>query len=127
MPVPGQKPLNFVRSIPASGSTVSPSISVITLLFDKNVVNDSVWQNNRKQIRMFRGDTQVAIRVTRIPDTVDFSQRRKIFVRPVNRLRSGSTYTIVIGPGVTSKAGERLGKTVRVVLRTRAGAPVPEE
>jgi len=85
----GGKPLNFVRSVPARGSTnVSPGISVITLYFDKNVVNDSVWTNNRNQIRMYRGSTRVAIRVTRIPDTVDVTQRRKIFVHPVNRLRA---------------------------------------
>jgi hypothetical protein len=115
----GSSPLNFVRSIPARGSrNVSPGIRVITLFFDKNVVNDAVWTNNRNQIRMFRGSIRVPIRVTRIRDTVNFSQRRKIFVRPINRLRPNTRYTIVIGRNLKSKAGERLGRTVTVSFRT---------
>lgn len=124
----GSRPLNFVRSIPARGSrNVSPGIRVITLFFDKNVVNDAVWTNNRNQIRMFRGSTRVPIRVTRIRDTVDFSQRRKIFVRPVNRLRSNTRYTIVIRPNLRSKAGERLGRTVTVSFRTGSSGIIPSE
>lgn len=122
------RPLHFVRSVPASGSTnVSRAIRTITLFFDKNVVNDAVWTNNRNQIRMFRGSTRVAIRVTRIPDTVDFSQRRKIFVHPVNRLRANTRYTIVIGPTLKSKAGDTLGKTVRVHFTTGPTGIIPTE
>ena len=124
----GARPLNFVRSVPARGSTiVSPSIRAITLFFDKNVVNNSVWTNNRSQIRMFRGTTRVAIRVTRILDTVDFSQRRKIFVHPVNRLRANTRYTIVIGRNLRSKAGETLGQTVRVSFTTGPTGIIPTE
>lgn len=124
----GTKRLNFVRSVPASGSrNVSPRIREITLFFNQNVVNDAVWANNRNQIRMFRGSTRIAIRVTRIPDTVDFSQRRKIFVRPVNRLRANTRYTIVIGPNLKSKAGHRLGETVRVSFTTGRNGIIPVE
>lgn len=122
------RPLHFVRSVPARGSTnVSPSIRTITLFFDKNVVNDAVWVNNRSQIRMFRGTTRVAIRVTRIRDTVDFSQRRKIFVHPVNRLRANTKYTIVIGRNLQSKAGDTLGTTVRVSFTTGPTGIIPTE
>ena len=122
------RPLHFVRSVPASGSTnVSRAIKTITLFFDKNVVNNAVWTNNRNQIRMFRGSTRVAIRVTRIRDTVDFSQRRKIFVHPVSRLRANTRYTIVISPNLKSKAGDTLGKTVRVHFTTGSNGIIPTE
>ena len=122
------RPLHFVRSVPASGSTnVSRAIKTITLFFDKNVVNDAVWANNRTKIRMFRGSTRVAITVTRIRDTVDFSQRRKIFVHPVNRLRANTRYTIVIGRNLRSKAGDTLGRTVRVSFTTGANGIIPTE
>ena len=124
----GARPLNFVRSVPASGSTnISRSIRTITLFFDKNVVNNAVWTNNRNQIRMFRGSTRVAIRVTRIPDTVDITRRREIFVHPVNRLRANTRYTIVIGPNVRSKAGDTLGRTVRVTFTTGTNGIIPAE
>lgn len=113
------KPLNFVFSVPANGATgVSPDIEEITLAFDKNVVNDAVWDNNRKQIRLFRGTTRVSIRVTRVPDTVDFELRGRIFVSPVRPLRPLTNYRIVILPELTSKAGEELGETVTVRFRT---------
>ncbi len=119
--VPGAKPLNLAFSIPSDGATgVSPDIDELILAFDKNVVNDAVWENNRQQIRLFRGTTKVSIRVTRVPDTVDFDLRGRIFVSPVNPLRSFTNYRIVILPELTSRAGEELGETVTINFRTGA-------
>ena len=80
---PGQKPLNFVRSFPRNGATgVSPNLKTALLVFDKNVVNDAVWTNNRKLIKMWRGTVRIGINVTRVKDTVDFSKRKNIYVKP---------------------------------------------
>jgi hypothetical protein len=126
MPEPGEKPLNFIRSVPRNGAVnVSPSRKTMLLVFDKNVVNDSVWDNNRNQIRLFRGKIRVSIRVKRIPDTVDFSKRRNIYVTPVRRLRSLASYRLVVLPNLRSKAGETLGKTV--TIRFKNGSMAPEE
>jgi hypothetical protein len=125
MAVPGQKPLNFVSSVPANGArNVSTRLKEIKLVFDKNVVNDLVWSNNRKQVRMFKGSERIAIRVRRIPDTVDFSKRRNIYVRPVNALAPNTKYTIVILADLTSKAGEKLGKSVVISFTTGKKAAV---
>lgn len=111
--------LRLVGSLPACGShNVSPRIRAITLFFNRNVVDDAVWANNQRQIRMFQGSTKVDVLVTRISRTVNFSQRRKIFVRPVGRLRGNTRYTIVIGPNLKSKQGHRLGKPVWVSFTT---------
>lgn len=116
---PGQKPLNFVSSSPKNGATgVSPDLKTILLVFDKNVVNDSVWANNRKQIKLFRGSVQVSINVTRIKDTVDFSKRNNIYVKPVKSLRALTWYKIVIYPDLTAKNGEKLGKTITIRFKT---------
>jgi len=81
MALPGQKPLNFISSIPKNKSTnVSTSLKTITLLFDKNVVDDSVWDNNRKQIKMWAGPFRISVRISR---SKLFSERRKIFVTPI--------------------------------------------
>lgn len=114
-------PLHFVSSTPRNGATnVSTSLRTITLRFDKNVVNDAVWAHNKTQIRMFRGSTRIAITVTRIPDTVDFSQRRNIFVHPVAALQPFTAYRVVILPGMESKAGDILGETVTIRFTTEA-------
>jgi len=116
---PGQKPLNFVSSYPRNGATgVSPDLKTARLVFDKNVVNDAVWTNNRQQIKMWRGTTQISINVTRIKDTVDFSKRNNIYVKPKKGLRSLSWYKIVIYPNLTAKNGEKLGKTVTIRFKT---------
>ncbi len=126
MPQPGKKPLNFVSSVPASGSTnVSTSLRTITLLFDKNVVDNSVWTNNRSQIKRWAGPFKIPIRISR---SAAFSERRKIFVTPVNGLVANTKYTIAVYPDLTSKAGEKLGKTVIITFTTaKARAPKPPQ
>lgn len=121
----GQNPLNFVRSIPRNGATnVSPSLRTIRLFFSLNVVNNSVWTNNRNQFRLFRGTRRVTIQVTRIPDTVDFDRRREIFVRPVFGLRPNASYRLVILPNLEGRNGQTLGETVTIRFRT---GPAAEE
>lgn len=117
--LPGEKPLRFVRSIPSSGARNVSLKPLIHLFFDKNVVSDDVWTNNRKQFELFRGTVPVPISVTRIKDTVDFSRRREIFIRPVNSLRTSTTYKLVIKKNLKSKAGELLGKQITITFTTR--------
>ena len=125
---PGQKPLNFVRSSPRNGATgVSTSLKTALLVFDKNVVNDAVWENNRKQVTMWRGTTKIGIRVIRIKDTVDFSKRINIYVKPNNKLRSLTNYKIVISPNLTAKNGQKLGETVTIKFKTARRPVTPEE
>ncbi|MDD3268672.1 MAG: Ig-like domain-containing protein [Syntrophomonadaceae bacterium] len=124
----GQKPLNFLRSIPAKGAAgVSTRLKSIKLLFDKNVVNDSVWANNRKQIKMWAGTQKIPARftVTRIKDTVDFSERNNIFIKPRGNLLPFTKYTIAILPELTSKNGQTLGKTVVITFTTGKKSTTP--
>ncbi len=67
---------------------------------------------------MWRGTTHISINVTRIKDTVDFSKRNNIYVKPKKGLRSLSWYKIVIYPNLTAKNGEILGKTVTIRFKT---------
>jgi hypothetical protein len=89
------------------------------LRFDKNVVNDAVWANNKTQIKLWRGSTRVRANVTRVPDTVNFSLRRTIYVKAVSRLRSRTRYRIAIYRHLKSKAGVELGRNISIYFRTR--------
>jgi len=129
MPEPGQKPLNFIRSVPTNGATnVSRSLKTITLVFDKNVVNDSVWANNQRQVQLFLGVNRlqkgVDYRVTRVKDTVDPNKRRNIYVKLLHRLLPNTTYKVVVFPDLTSKAGEKLGSTVIITFTTGSNGSV---
>lgn len=114
--VPGERPLRFVSatedSRPLQNSASVPVRPKITLTFDKNVVGDNVWENNQNAITLRTNrNVDVPVRVTRIPEEVDFSQRQKIFVEPVNALSRGTAFTLNISPNLRSKAGETIGET----------------
>ena len=126
MAQPGEKPLNFIRSIPSNGATnVSRSLRTMTLVFDKNVIDDSVWANNQKQIVVFKGITQLHkasdYRVTRINTS---SQRRNIYIKFLHSLAPNTKYKVAIYPDLISKAGETLGKTVLISFTTSGNGSI---
>lgn len=114
------KPLNFIRSIPANGATnVSRSLKTITLVFDKNVVDDSVWTKNQRQVQMFLGADRLTKGVDyRVTRSTAFSQRRFIFIKLLHRLLPNTKYKVVVKPELASKAGEQLGSTVIITFTT---------
>ncbi len=115
--------LRFVSSLPRDGATdVSPRRRSIVLNFNQDVVADSVWRNNRTQIRLYREGTRVRIRVRR---SRAFANRHKIYVRPVHRLHSCTDYRVDIRPDLTARNRRKLGKTVNVHFQT--GTRRPEE
>lgn len=116
----GTNPLNFVSSSPRNGATGVSRNPRIRLTFSLNVVDDSVWNNNRTQIRLYRGSVRVGIRVTRSSNP---ALRRNIYVRPINTLRPLTNYRLVILPGLTARNGMQLGETVTIRFRTTGEIP----
>jgi spore coat assembly protein SafA len=114
---PGQKSLNLVSVKLEDGREVSASAQIsanpkFVLEFDKNVVNESIWENNKRNFSLSsQNNGTVPLSVTRIDDTVDFTQRKKIFIQPLSPLVPGATYNLKISPGLKSKAGMTLGST----------------
>lgn len=136
--VSGEKPLSFLGIIlEASGENVSNAVDIplkpkFTLSFDKNVVNSLFWENNSKCFNLITdsGDG-VPIKVTKVDDTIDFSQRQNIFVEPVNALQPGTAYKLTISPdlmaknGVATIGGTTDGKGITISFRTVGEAAVP--
>ncbi|NLW92555.1 MAG: Ig-like domain-containing protein [Syntrophomonadaceae bacterium] len=120
----GTNPLNFVRSVPRNGATGVSRNPRIQLVFTLNVVDDSVWINNKNQIRLFRGNTRIGINVIRSSDR---ALRRNIFVSPTNTLSPLTDYRLVILPGLTARNGMQLGETVTIRFRTTSSGSIPEE
>ena len=126
--IPGEKPLDFLSASLVGGGKVQGSTDIPTnprfiLNFDKNVVDENVWENNRRSfsLQSQNGET-VPIAVSRIPDTVDFTQRQNIFIQPQRPLTAGSAYSLNISPGLKSKVGVTLGRDVTINFRVSSQA-----
>lgn len=134
---PGKKPLKFVDiTLKDSGAEVDGASDISTspelkLEFDKNVVNMLVWENNRKCFSLStKGGENIPINVTKIDDTVSFTDRHYIFVKPVEPLEPGITYTLKIAPELLAKnqnstlGGTTDGQGVTIAFKTEGEGAV---
>lgn len=95
-------------------SQVVDTNPMIKLIFNKNVVNSTVWETNKQAISLVDSEiNSIAIQVDRISDEGDNSndaEKRHIFIRTIEPLTDGETYTIVIKGKLTANNGTTLGK-----------------
>ena len=123
--IPGQKPLNFVGAYlteisnntsttgPAIDQTTVPVDPLIKVQFDKNIVNDAVWEHNQQCVAIQTdAGAVVPTQVTRVKDSVNFNEKNNIFITPVNDLQKGGAYKVVVSPELKAKNGySTLGMT----------------
>ncbi|MDT3429055.1 hypothetical protein J2Z22_004654 [Paenibacillus forsythiae] len=132
---PGAKPLSFVSaSLVEGGASIIDSEDVplkakMRLLFDKNIVNSTVWGINRECFTLMDAKgASVPIEVTKIDDTINFDQRQAVFVEPVDPLKSGASYSLKVAPqlkaknGVSTLGGTTSGRGVTIVFKTAGTA-----
>nr|WP_236614553.1 Ig-like domain-containing protein [Sporomusa ovata] len=134
--IAGQKPLGFVSISLEGGGEVSNAVNVPTqpkfnIVFDKNVVNSTIWDNNRQCFGLISADNKnIPVVVSKIDDTVDFNHRQNIYVQPVNPLSPGTSYTLTISPDLQAKngkstlAGTTGGQGITISFKTAGQAPV---
>lgn len=132
----GAKPLDFVSITLADGSNVQNASDIsltpkFKLHFDKNVVNSLVWVGNSQCFSLISGNNEnVPVNVTKVDDTVDFSQRQDIFIQPVNSLSSGTAYYLKVSPallaknGVSTLGGTTNGQGLTIAFKTGGAAVV---
>ncbi|WP_423801900.1 hypothetical protein [Neobacillus sp. SAB-20_R2A] len=129
----------YLTTITENVSTTGKSVNgyqyvgpndMIKLVFNKNVVNSTVWDINQNAITMEDTDkNQVAINVDRIPDegaNSNPNEKRNIFISPKAPLTLGKTYTITIKSTLTANNTSTLGQkqTVTFTVKTDVTAPV---
>lgn len=116
-PFNGTKPLDFISCTLLNGAkagsrTKIPLTPKLSLQFDKNVVDALVWDNNKASISILTANGEkLQTDVTKIDDTVDFSYRQRIFIKPVQPLKPGASYKIVVSPKLTAKNGILLSQS----------------
>lgn len=107
----GQKPLNFVSATLVDGGSIVDATDVpvqpkLKLVFDKNIVNSAVWDNNKGCFSLVSENNQtVAINVTKIDDTVDTNEKQNVYIETVNALDPGTTYYLKVSPALQAKNG----------------------
>ena len=123
MAQPGEKPLSFVSSIPANGATnVARNIGTITLVFDKNVVDDSVWEDNKTQIDFWAGSDRLEKRIDyNVVRSTATAKRRNIYIKPIGLLNANTKYTIRIGPNRNQKQAKAWVKVLSSFTTGRKG------
>lgn len=134
--IPGQKPLSLISvTLADGGSNVQGAANIplkpkFMFVFDKNVVNSLVWVKNSSCFKLVSQDNKdVPVSVTKVDDTIDFSQRQNVFVEPVNPLKPGTTYNLIVLPelmaknGVSTLGGTTGGKGVTSTFKTAGEAP----
>ncbi|OPX82435.1 MAG: hypothetical protein A4E52_02057 [Pelotomaculum sp. PtaB.Bin013] len=132
--IPGQKPLSFVSISLVDGGNVQDAADVPTepkfkLEFDKNVVNSTIWEINRNCFSLFSENGEsIPLKVTKVDDTIDFSQRNNVFVQPSSPLSPGTSYTLKVSPalkaknGVSTLGGTTAGQGVSISFKTQGQA-----
>jgi hypothetical protein len=133
--IPGQKPLSFLSiTMLDSGENVQNAVDIpmspkFKVAFDKNVVNSILWENNRKCFSLVsQNNESVPLSVTKVDDSIDFSQRQNIFVEPSASLNPGTSYTLRIAPelkaknGVSTLGGTTSGQGIAIAFKTAGEA-----
>lgn len=129
----GAKPLSFTSCTLEDGSKIDTAGGItlqprFKLVFDKNVVNMLVWENNSKCFSLYSDNINVPIIVSKIDDTVDPDSKQLIFMHPKNKLEPGKTYYIKISPELLAKnlnstlGGSTNGQGITLSFKTQGKA-----
>lgn len=135
----GKDPVTFVgaylTTISGNVSTTGDEIKdrndievnpLIKLVFDKNVVSLTVWENNNKAISLKDSeDKEIALNVSRIPDegeNANADEKRHIFVSPKEPLTPEKTYSLTIDGKLMANNGTTMGQSVTITFSVAQAA-----
>ncbi|WP_342433333.1 Ig-like domain-containing protein [Neobacillus sp. FSL H8-0543] len=117
-----------------TGKDINGSVNVdpnptIKLVFNKNVVSSTVWDNNSNAFSMTDSENNnVLIDVSRIPDegvNANPDEKRNIFIRPNEPLTLGKTYTITIKSNLAANNTSTLGQKVTISFSVKTDITAP--
>ncbi len=96
-----------------SNMKLSTNPPTIRIQFATNVVDATVWGNNKGCFSMRQAGSTIPITVSRIDSNINFAERNYIFIEPKDALYSGS-YTISVDGSLKSKNGVSAGNSQSV-------------
>lgn len=111
-------PLGLASSSPADGAQNVALDTQIKLVFNKNVVNMTVKENNLRCFTLYAGNVVVSTEV-RMPDDQIFPElKREVILAPRSGLQAGTDYTVLIAKSLQAKSGAVLGQDVKIRFST---------
>ena len=105
------KPLGLVSATLDDGTSIIDADNIplkpkITMHFDKNVVYLIYWERNKRCFHLYdENGKELALNLSKIDDTVDFSKRQYIWVEPKEALSPGTGYKLYVAPDLLAKNG----------------------
>lgn len=120
-------PLEVTHTNPENNAVNVPVDTDIKFTFTKNVINDSVKENNKKLFSMKKADgDNVEINVL-MADTEDGNEKREIIVKPVNKLEYNTKYEVKVDKGIKSKGEQVTEESTSISFTTAAEDEVKED
>lgn len=115
---------DFVESIPGNSAKDVELDGQIKLLFNKNVINFTVKDNNEEcfSIKDAKGK-EIPINVIFADDQVEPDKKREIILSPKEPFSENTVYTVHISPKLKAKNGDSLDRDVSISFTTLSLKP----
>lgn len=116
--------LDLVESTPENGANGVVLDAQIKLIFNKNVVNMTVKDNNSNCFLLLDANNQVVpIDVFFPDDQIEPDRKREIILKPKEVLTENMTYQVAIEPELQAKNGTSLDRSITFSFTTQVLLP----
>ena len=113
--------LALESSVPQNGFDNMTVDGKIELIFNKNVVNMSVSDNNKKCFKLTDVNGKlIKIDVIMPDDQTEPNKKRNIYIKPVDSLTYSTKYVLTISSDLIAKSGSVLGNQIQLVFTTQS-------
>lgn len=116
--------LGLASSTPVNGAQKVPLDTRIKLVFNKNVVNMTVKENNLRCFSLYAGNLSVPVEVQMADDQIYPELKREVNLVLRQKLEPSTVYTVVISKSLQAKNGMALGQDLRLRFSTAAAEKV---
>lgn len=113
------EPLRLDSSSPYNGQSGVPTDVLITMTFNKNVVNMTVSDNNLNCFSLYAADgSMIPVEVIMADDQVEPEKKRIISLQPLQALKHNIAYTVKVSSALQSKSGNILSGDLTITFIT---------
>lgn len=114
----------LIESVPVNGATSIKVNSKLHLRFNKNIVNMSVIENNKDNIKLIDANgNEVLIDILFADDQIEPEKKRELILIPKTTLEKATNYKIQILPGFKAKNGILAGSLTELSFETEKEEP----
>jgi len=115
----GNKSLYLEETMPKDSSKDVPMDAVVKLLFNKNVVNFSIKDNNASCFSIVdENNKEVPIDIIFPDDQIEPEKKREITIKARESFKESTTYTVNISSKLMAKNGNTLGENISLSFTT---------